>query len=278
MRASRKPAASKSQGRKPTLSPTRINTYLDCAVKYRYIYVDKIGRFYLRARSGYSFGSTLHHVLQDFHQAGETQTAEEMVTQVTESWIGAGYESEEQEKAHREAGEQIVQAYHAAHLERAAAQVETFATEKTITCDMGLFKLSGRVDRIDRHDDGRLEIIDYKSGRWETTPEEVANSLAMSCYQLILRKLYPETYVFATIYCLRSGIQASYMLEGETLAEFERDLLTLGAEILNTDYLQLRPVPLEICSHCDFLSRCQRYWSSLERHEQPQEPFSEEGI
>ena len=47
--------------------------------------------------------------------------------------------------------------------------METIATEKTISCDMGRFKLSGRVDRIDRHADGRLEIIDYKSGRWDTS-------------------------------------------------------------------------------------------------------------
>ena len=61
-------------GRKPTLSPTRIGTYLECAVKYRYIYQDKIGRFYTKARAGFSFGSTLHNVLQDFHEQGATHT------------------------------------------------------------------------------------------------------------------------------------------------------------------------------------------------------------
>ncbi|HLK55098.1 MAG TPA: PD-(D/E)XK nuclease family protein [Chthonomonadaceae bacterium] len=278
MRAIRKPNAGKKQERKPTLSPTRINTFLDCAVKYKYIYQDKIGRFYLRARAGYSFGSTLHHVLQQFHEGGEISSAEEMVSQVTENWIGAGYETEQQEQEHREAGERIVQAYHTAHQERAAAQVETLFTEKTITCDMGRFKLSGRVDRIDRHADGRLEILDYKSGRWETTPDEVANSLAMSCYQLILRKLYPDTPVFATIYCLRSGIQASFMLEGDQLEAFERDLLVLGHEILDTEYAELQPVPLAICEACDFLARCQRVWRDQERHEYPLEPFSEDGI
>src|SRR5689334_21595027 len=68
MRAIRKAAARKQQERKPTLSPTRISTYLDCAVKYKYIYQDKIGRFYLKARAGFSLGSTLHHVLQQFHE------------------------------------------------------------------------------------------------------------------------------------------------------------------------------------------------------------------
>src|SRR5690242_13074770 len=112
MPGARKSSARQSAGRKPTLSPTRIATYLECAVKYRYIYQDKIGKFYLRARPYYSFGSTLHHVLQEFHEQGATHTPEEMVAGVEQNWIAAGYESEEQEQAHRETGHQIVQAYH----------------------------------------------------------------------------------------------------------------------------------------------------------------------
>jgi putative RecB family exonuclease len=271
--------ASKSGGRKPTLSPTRINIYLECAVKYKYIYQDKIGRFYTKARAGYSFGSTLHNVLQDFHEQGATHTPEEMVEELQQKWIGAGYESQEQEQAQREAGQQIVQAYHIAHQERIQAQVETVATEKTISCDMGRFKLSGRVDRIDRHADGRLEIIDYKSGRWDTSAEEVANSLAMCCYQLILKRQYPESPVCGTIYCLRSGNQATAELADDTLEEFARELTDLGNNILADNYDALRPVPLEICPECDFLPRCARYWRAIERQSEPNDaPFSEDGV
>lgn len=260
MPAARKSPSRPAAPRKPTLSPTRIGTFLECAVKYRFVYIDKIGKFYQRARAGFSFGSSLHHVLQEFHQEGETHTPEELVTRLETNWIGAGYQSEEQEQRHRETGEQIVQAYHAAHQERAEQQVETWATEKTITCDMGRFKLSGRVDRIDRHADGRLEIIDYKSGRQDTSSEEVADSLAMNCYQLILHHLYPDTPIFATIYCLRSGAQASYALEGEERKEFEEALLELGHTILDTDYAPLKPERIPACEYCDFYPRCSAFW------------------
>jgi putative RecB family exonuclease len=252
----RKPA----QARKPTLSPTRIAVYLECAVKYRYEYIDKIGRFYRRARAGYSFGSTLHQVLQQFHEGGEAHSAGEMLAEVDRRWIGAGYESAEQEKVARESGRRIVAAYHDASRARTALQVETFATEKTISCDMGRFKLTGRVDRIDRHADGRLEIVDYKSGRMTTSPEEVLDSLAMSCYQLILGKMYPGIRVTAALYCLQTGESASAELHGEQLLQFERDILRLGDEILDTDYAALRPVPVPACPTCDFLPRCERHW------------------
>lgn len=271
------PREKPSTERKPTLSPTRIATYLECAVKYRYIYIDKIGRFYTRARAGFSFGSTLHHVLQEFHQQGAAQTPDQMVEELEQRWIGAGYETVEKEQAHREAGQQIVQAYHAAHQGRIEAQVETVATEKTISVDMGRFKLSGRVDRIDRYPDGSLEIIDYKSGRLETSPEEVANSLAMSCYQLILKRMHPESRVFGTIYCLRSGHSASAELVDEVLDEFSRELLALGNEILDTEYTLLTPVPNPACPECDFLPRCSRFWQEQERSSEALDgPFPEE--
>jgi RecB family exonuclease len=253
--------------RKPTLSPTRIATYLECAMKYRYIYFDKIGRFYLKARPGYSFGSTLHQVLQSFHEEGGVQSKEQMVEQVEHKWISAGYETPEQEQEYRAAGAEIVQAYHAAATERIEQQVETLFTEKTIFTDMGPFKLTGRVDRIDRHADGTWEIIDYKSGRMEVTPEEVAESLAMNIYQLILRRIYPGDRVISTIYALRSGSQASAEMSEEEAAKFAADILALGEEIINRDYENVEPVPVPACPYCEFLPRCERFWRLQEARE-----------
>ncbi len=246
--------------RKPVLSPTKIKTYLECPVKYRYIYLDKIGKFYQKARSYYSFGTSLHHVLQEFHQEGAAHSVEELTSTLQTSWVSAGYDTQEQEIEHQEKGREIVAAYHAAHQERAAAEIETVATEKTITHDLGAFKLSGRVDRIDRHPDGTLEIIDYKSGRWEVTAEEVAGDLAMSLYQLILQRNHPDVLVASTIYSLRSGISATAALTPEALNEFEAETLELGTTILSRDYQEVTPERKEACEHCEFLSLCRRYW------------------
>jgi RecB family exonuclease len=276
MRASSKASAQHLAQRKPTLSPTRIATYLECAVKYRYVYIDKIGRFYLRARPYYSFGSTLHQILQDYHEEGGIASAEQVVENLDRSWIAAGYESELQEAEHREAGEQIVHAYVEAHRERAETQIETLWTEKTISWDMGRFRLSGRVDRVDRHPDGRLEIIDYKSGHRVVTEADVASDLAMCCYQLILARMNPGVPVSGTIYSLRTGDQASAALTAERLDAFEADIRALGAEILDRDYDLLLPVRMPCCDDCDFLRRCERVWRQQTR-EQMEEPFYEDG-
>lgn len=250
--------------RKPTLSPTRIATYLECAVKYRYIYLDRIGRYYMRARPYYSFGSTLHQVLHVFHREGGAQSAEQVVRSYEQSWISAGYESVEQEQEYRNAGKEMVISYLDSAKERAALAIETLYLEKTMSVDMGEFLLSGRLDRVDRHPDGSLEVIDYKSGRWEPTPEEVASDLAMNIYQLILRRNFPQTRVFATIYHLRSGTRASAELSEEEAERFTRDLLELGVQILRRDYQQIEPVRIAACDDCDFRSRCERFWRQQE--------------
>ena len=246
--------------RKPILSPTKISTYLECAVKYRYVYIDKIGRFYFRSRAGFSFGSTLHHVLQQFHEKGAAHTTDELTIELEQRWITAGYESPEQENEYLAAGKIIVEAYHEANEIRAELGVETIATEKTINCEMARFKLSGRVDRIDRHPDGTIEVIDYKSGRETVSIDDVRESLAMSCYQLILSKIYPEVPITSTIYCLRSGQAASSAMSPEERQEFETDLTVLGNEILDADYPNINPTHIAACETCDFLSRCERYW------------------
>ena len=265
MRASRN--TRKPTVRKPSLSPSRISIYLECAVKYRYIYVDKIGRYYLRGRAGYSFGSTLHQVLQQFHKTGAELSSRELTDMVDVHWIPAGYTSAQEEQEHLDQGRQIVSAYHEAFEQRRESKIETIATEKTIACDLGPFNLTGRVDRIDRHADGHLEVIDYKSGRTLVSPQDVMESLAMSCYQLILSKLYPDSAVEATIYCLRSGATASYSLAGTELAKFESDILALGQEILEADYTGLLPVRIDACANCDFLSRCEQFWRQQAREE-----------
>lgn len=246
--------------RKPILSPTKINTYLECAVKYRYIYLDKIGRFYMRARAGFSFGASLHQTLQTFHQEGGVRSPDELVAKLEEGWISAGYESQAQEGEFKAAGVEMVGAYHAAATERLEQRIETILVESGIRTDMGPFILAGRVDRVDKHQDGTLEIVDYKSGRLEVTEDEVACDLAMNIYQLIMLRNNPGTRVISTIYCLRSGIQASAEMDYGTVAEFERDILALGEEIIARDFENVLPVRIEACDYCDFLPRCERYW------------------
>jgi RecB family exonuclease len=245
--------------RRPTLSPSKITTFLACPAKYRYQYLDSRGRPFMKAKSYFSFGSSLHRALERFHDSNDTgvTTTEELLTAYEESWIDAGYQSaEEMAEAFGEGYEILEQ--HAQEWVRRKTTAKTLFTERQFSLELEAFRLIGRIDRLDEHEDGRLEIVDYKSGRSKVEEGDVKNDIAMSIYQLLIRRKYPDRPVFATIYALRTGAQASAELNDAEIDQLQADIQKLGEEILSyTDsYWELRPSPKKICNGCDFLKLC----------------------
>lgn len=245
--------------RRPTLSPSKLTTYLACPTMYLWTYVDSRGNWYRRARRNFSFGTSLHHALQRFHDTNDIgiQTVDQAVAALEENWVEAGYSSQDEMLQDLAEGKQILER----HIERHWAEAPTQATlyvEKTLTLDLGRFVLRGRVDRVDEHEDGTLEVIDYKTGRESVEAEDVAGSLAMSCYQLLLKEAVPGHRVIATIVAVRSGAKASSEMDETALAQLREDLVTLGNEILDRDWQGHEPVGKALCSGCDFLPLCRR--------------------
>ena len=262
-----KPAPEKKP-RKPEFSPTRLRTFLLCPMMYRLEYVERVGRFYHKARAGFTFGSTLHQTLQNFHEAGGTAalSSAELVASVEQNWQSQGYADAAHEQQHKDEAVRILEIYHAASASRAET-TKVFLTEKMLKWDMGPFVLTGRVDRIDEHtDDGALEIVDYKSGRMDVSESDVKEALAMSVYQLLAKRNWPDRAVSATIHALRGGVTASASYTDEEMAALEEDIRGVGLEILEKDFDAVRPVPLpDVCPTCDFLPICTRYWNKQSR-------------
>lgn len=245
--------------RRPTLSPSKLTTYLACPTMYMWTYVDSRGNWYLKARRSFSFGTSLHNALQRFHDSRDVgvQTVDQAVAALEENWVEAGYSSQDEMLQDLAEGKQILER----HIENFIAEAPTQATlyvEKTLTLDLGRFILRGRVDRVDQHEDGTLEVIDYKTGRETVEPDDVAGSLAMSCYQLLLKEAMPGHRVFATIMAVRSGSKASSGMDEAALSQFREDLVSLGDEILDRDWQGHEPVGKPLCAGCDFLPLCQR--------------------
>ena len=95
----RKPAQ-----RRFVISPTKLRTYYQCPAQYRLEYIDRLGRFYHRARAGFSFGHSLHRALDAFHHAGgaEAVTAEALTASLEASWVPGGYADATEEMSFRE--------------------------------------------------------------------------------------------------------------------------------------------------------------------------------
>ncbi|GAB4457463.1 MAG: PD-(D/E)XK nuclease family protein [Armatimonadaceae bacterium] len=261
--------------RKFVISPTKIRTFHQCAAKYKLEYIDKVGRFYHRAQAGYSFGHSLHRALDAFHNAGgaENVPVETLTASLDQLWVQSGYKDSEQEQAYREEAVRILQQYHAAHEEQVKTTEEAppppqlLFTEKSLRMDLSPeVALSGRVDRVDEHHDGSLEIVDYKSGRDSVSEEDVARSLAMNIYQLLLKHKMPDRRVFATLVALRTGQRASWELDAVGRDELASECLETAETLRNKDWENVLPVQNDHCPYCDFLPHCTRFWKRQNRN------------
>ncbi len=245
--------------RKPSLSPTKITTFLACPDKFYWTYVSDQGRYYLRSKSYFSFGTTLHGVLQRFHDARDqgVQTVDQAVAALEDSWIEAGYNTPGEMAEAMGEGKVILENY-IQRFETSERDATTIMIERQLRRDMGDFTLIGRLDRVDEHADGTIEVIDYKSGRQSVEPSDIEFDIAMNCYMLLLQQGYPERPIRATIIALRSGDSASVDLDPVRMEEFRADLSELGRIILNQEWEGRVPEYKDLCPSCDFFPLCQR--------------------
>lgn len=250
--------------RKFTVSPTKIRTFRQCPAKYRFEYIEKLGRFYRRPRAGFSFGASLHNVLEQFHTQGgaEAVTVETLTETLATKWQSQGYQSAEQEELYKAEAVRILEAYYERATEvPVVAAATVLYSEKTLNVPLSSeLVLSGRVDRVDEHQDGALEIVDYKSGREHVEPEDVAGALAMGIYQTLVKYHHPDRRVFATIVALRTGASASHEQTDDEREWLTADCLETAETLKNKDWESVLPVLNDHCPDCDYLPHCERYW------------------
>lgn len=249
----------------PVFSPTKISAFMECPLKYKYLYVDKIGRFYYKPNPWNSFGGTLHRVLETLHKPGaEPLPIGELLAIYGDSWNGTGFSSPEEESEFRVEGERILREYHAA---TASLETKVVLTEKQVKWEMGDFVLAGRLDRMDEHPDGALEIIDYKSHLRSITSDKVRNSVAMSIYQVIVSRLHPGRRVFASIYCLAGGIKVSAELSEQEREETEDQTRKTAMSIIGAE--EYPPIQSASCPKCDFHRVCAKQpWFESEEYDE----------
>lgn len=244
-------------GKKPTLSPSKFETYLRCPVKYNLTYLDPRGRRFFRSRAEFTFGSVLHRALQKFHEEGGAQVVsqEALVASFQASWRTEGFESDERAEEHRQLGLTLLTAYHEAH--REAEPTKTLLTEKQLRLDLGEFVLIGRIDRIDERSNGAIEVIDYKSGRDDVSDDEVREDFSMGCYALLAQAAYPDRPILTSIVALRSGNKGTAPRTPEEIDAIRQDVIALGCEILTMDFEALRPIfKPRRCPYCEFSPIC----------------------
>lgn len=232
------------------LSFSQLESYRFCPSKYQYAYIYQIPT---RPTSQMQLGTNVHACLELLGQQmmeGKTPTLDETLAIYDAEWKSDGYTDPALEAKDRAYGRQLVTGYYEHN--RRTLQAPLFV-EKPFLLQVGDAWLRGFIDRIDARPDGRVEVLDYKTGK-PKTKAEVGDRLQLNIYAMACRdvlKVTPETLSF---YYLQTNEKLSFPYDEAALVEAAETITATAAKIKAGEF----PATPDFgkCRVCDFRTIC----------------------
>jgi DNA helicase-2/ATP-dependent DNA helicase PcrA len=173
------------EGLHTRLSASAVDTYERCGLRFR---LDRDWRLSAKPAAAMQYGAAVHRVLKTYFdsvQLGRPKTDEELIALFRQDLIDAKIQEKYQHELYEEQGiEQLRDFLTAA---RSLPPPQVLHTEESFEIRVGATTVSGRIDRIDRHEDGSVAIVDYKTGKAKDQ-EDADESLQLSLYAIAARE------------------------------------------------------------------------------------------
>jgi DNA helicase-2/ATP-dependent DNA helicase PcrA len=252
---------------------SQLEAYRTCPLQYKYAHILRIPTF---GRPAASFGSTMHATLQRFFEeinrrrsasqadllsalgapaaglaSGLPVTKDELLAMYDEAWVDDWYPNKATKEEWRAVGRRSLDRLYD---ETSAANPKTLFLEKEFTLKVGERALRGKIDRLDEMPDGRLEVIDYKTGTPKAEEDLSADSKRqLLIYQLAVGQCLGREAGGLTFHYLQDGSKASFLGTPKEMERLEAKIVEQVAAIESGDF---SPKPGPQCRHCDFNGIC----------------------
>ncbi|PIS22670.1 hypothetical protein COT50_00715, partial [candidate division WWE3 bacterium CG08_land_8_20_14_0_20_41_10] len=184
---------------------TQISAYQICPLKYKYAHVIKIPT---QPSFALTFGNSIHSTLREFHTEdifNGNVSCERLLELYKKNWDGTGYLDPKQREQRFASGEKFLKEY---YQKEKGGSKKIIELEKTINLKLAGVKFTGRVDRIDRIDGNKVEIIDYKTGKLKEQ-KDVDKDLQTSLYAWGVRENFNYEPEILTLYFVEEVTKVS---------------------------------------------------------------------
>ena len=232
------------------LSHSSITLYHECPQKYKFRYVDAVPE---KPRHFFSFGRSVHSALEYFYGAKTPvpPTLAELLKNYKEIWVAEGYRDQSQEVEYFEEGRRILKAFHEKH---ARDYHVPLAVEYGFEFDVEGVPVKGFVDRVDKLADGRLAVIDYKTGKKLATGRlEIDAQLTM--YQYACESLLKAEVGELIFYHLPTLQEHRASRRGGRLVEELKTRIVSTADAITKEKFDPKPDEM-VCRWCDYKPIC----------------------
>jgi RecB family exonuclease len=235
-------------------SYSKLALYKSCPRAYAKVYVEKLPTC---EKPFFDLGKAVHETLEAFHaaewQGGDGLDA--LLARFEQSFARhqAGYRGEEEKARYQARGRAMLEAYHRRFVAPQGRKL-AFRIEEYFELPLGKHVvLNGFMDRIDRDEQGRLSVWDYKTESTERAQQEVDEDLQLGLYAWACHRLFGQE-VELGLYMLAHDRVQTTRRSAEQLAEIERQVDELARQIL--DETRFEPKLNRHCPDCDWLHDC----------------------
>lgn len=231
------------------LSHSSLSLYNECPRKYKFKYVDGIPE---KPRHFFSFGQSVHLALEFFYEGRETAPGlEELLKSYKERWVSAGYKDEEHEAEHFAEGRRILTRFHAKH---AVGFAPPFSVEYAFSFEVDGVPVTGRIDRVDKLPDGRLSVLDYKTGK-PLASGRLASDAQLTMYQLACERQLGAEVAELVFYHLPTLKEHRAARRPAALVDELQARIVSTASSIEREEFEPRPGEAK-CRWCDYKPLC----------------------
>jgi len=254
-----------------TLSPSRAGDFLTCPLLYRLRVLDKLPE----PPSAVAIRGTLvHAALEDLfalpapertlERAGEMFAArfDELSRSDPPAAQALLDGLDETTTASPEAAAEAVLAPARSLLEtyftlEDPTRLDPHARELAVSAELesGL-TVRGFIDRVDRAPDGRIRLVDYKTGRSPGSGFESKAMFQMRFYALVWWRMTGDIPTRLQLLYLKDGQVIHYDPNAEDLEATERKILAIREAIAKAVSAGFQPSPSGLCAYCSFHEFC----------------------
>lgn len=243
------------------ISYSALETFKRCPLKFKFQYVDKIRT--PKSKEAL-FGTLLHSALKILHEPGLIiPTEEEILKFISNKWDSSIYSSEQESTLSFAQAIKIMKDYYSKNY---PSQFTVLALETMfeVPLQVGAEKhlITGKIDRVDKNEDGLLEVIDYKTSKKMPSQEAVDKDLQLAVYHLGVANRWPtlvkeDRPLKTSLYFLKHGEKLSSTRTLDNLTS-TKESITKDLEIIDKAFKEnkFNATPNALCDWCEFQRNC----------------------
>jgi len=236
------------------ISYSGLDTFSTCPAKYKYQYLDRIRT--PKSKEAI-FGILIHECLKVFHDPSQPTPLleDQLLKYFTEKWDDSIYQDTQEEAFAFHQGIDILKRY---YLQNQNQMFNIVNLETPFQIPILDDQITGRIDRIDKLDDGSFEVIDYKTTKKMPAQEMVDNNFQLSVYYLGIASRWPSLEkenrpVKLSLYYLRHGEKLSALIDNKQIKETKEKILDLINQINESKF---EPKQNPLCDWCQYQRYC----------------------